>query len=272
MAFQQWSWPARWSAKCGFVGVVTFFTLYPNPRLLVRNVRHWRDLNALVQPDAPAIKSWAVELGPLLAAASGQEQLPIVERFVYEKLPYEHDWVTWGVADYVPTVAEAVAAGREDCDGRAVVAASLLRRFDPTASLATDFRHVWVATAAGTCMHPSGPVVLAVGPAGTTTHWWNLIDIRGPAYALAVFPLVRELIIVLAVWLALADPRMRGKAVVGSVALLMHGLLVVKLAARNPWAPVMWGIWLGVAEMVAGMAWMASAARRARRGDLRSKT
>ena len=44
-----------------------------------------------------------------------------VEKFVYGHVPYAWDWDTWGVADYLPSVAEVRRMGREDCDGRAVV-------------------------------------------------------------------------------------------------------------------------------------------------------
>lgn len=266
LSVQRRRWPARWLIKCGGVATVAFVTLYPHPSLFVRDIRHLGHLETMPEPDNPALAPWATELqsriGPGVTAA---QRLAIVEAFVYEKIPYAFDWDVWGVADYLPTVTEAVAKARGDCGTRALIAASLLQRYDPTAHMVTDGKHMWVASAAGECMHPAGPRVIEATPSGLRTNWSNLINIRGPAYGMAVFPLTRELIILAAVSLALCDPRMRGRTAVGAVLLLLQGLLVVRLAARNPWAPVMWGIWLGFAEMAAALAVMTVAARRGKR-------
>ncbi len=266
LSVQRRRWPARWLIKCSGVAMVAFFTLYPHPSLFVRDVRHLRHLEMMPEPDNPALAPWAVQLqsriGPDVTAA---QRLPIVEAFVYEKVPYAFDWDVWGVADYLPTVSEAVAKARGDCGTRALIAASLLQRYDPTAHLVMDGRHMWVASAAGACMHPTGPGVIEATPSGLRTNWSNLLNIRGPAYAIAVFPLLRELIILAAVALALCDPRMSGRAAFVALLLVIQGLLVIRLAARDPWAPVMWGVGLGFAEMAAALVVMAVAARRWKR-------
>jgi hypothetical protein len=266
VSVQRWRWPIRWLIKCGFLLAVVFLTLYPHPSLFVKDIQHLRHLDAMPDPDSPALAPWARELAAQLPAnATPRQRIDIVQKFVYEKVPYAFDWDTWGVADYLPTVSEAVAKGRGDCGTRALIAASLLQRYDPTARMVTDCKHMWVKADAGECMHPAGPEVIEATPTGLKTRWSNVINIRGPAYGMAVFPLARELIIVAAVTLVLCDPRMRTRTAVGAVLLLVQGLLVVRLAARNPWAPVMWGVWLGLAEMAAASIMMGVATRRGRR-------
>lgn len=52
-----------------------------------------------------------------------------IEKFVYEKNKSAWDWEVWGNVNYIPTVEEAIASGREDCDGQAIVGASMLREY-----------------------------------------------------------------------------------------------------------------------------------------------
>lgn len=266
VSLQRRRWPLRWLLKLAFVAAVVFVVMYPRPGLFWRNLRHLRNLDRLIQPDAPSLKPWAAELRPMLAESlTPQQRLGIIEGFVYRKVPYEYDWVTWGVADYVPTVDEIVAQGREDCDGRAVIAASLLRPYDPEARIVTDGKHMWAASSAGEFMHPSGPKAMETTPSGVRIRWRNFLRIDGPAFGMAVFPLARELAILAAFWLALCDPRMSTKTAVGTALLAFQGLLMVRLAARNPWSPVWWGIWLGLAQMATAVltaAWFAGRARR----------
>lgn len=266
VSVQRWPWSTRWPIKCGLVVLVVFLTLYPHPSLFVRDVEHLRHLNRMPEPNNPALTPLAQELEARIPPnATFRQLLDVVQALVYEKIPYAFDWDTWGVADYLPTVSEAIAKGRGDCGTRALIAASLLQRYDPTAQLVTDGKHMWVKTDAGECMHPAGPSAIEATPTGVKTHWSSLVNVRGPAYGMAVFPIGREFIIIVAVVLALCDPRMQGKTVVGSVLLIVQGLLVVRLAARNPWSPVMWGIWLGLAEMAAAMVILVAAARRGKR-------
>lgn len=267
MALQRRRWIVRWPIKWLFVAVVALLVFYPRPTLLVRDIRHVRNIDALVNPDSPALQPWLKELEqvPGFAEATPSERLRMVQSFVYEHVPYAFDWQVWGVVDYLPTVEEIVAARREDCDGRALIAASLLRRFDPTAHVVTDFKHMWVATAEGTAMRPSGPPVLEAGVQGAHLQWLNLLSVRGPAYGLAVYPHLRTAALLAAVWLALADPRMRRRTAVIAALVMINGVVVVTLAARDPWAPQMWGIWLGLLQMVGTTVVVWIAAIRARR-------
>jgi len=259
----------RWPLKWAFVLIITFVTLFPYPSYCVRNIRHWNNLEAMIQPDSPVLAPWAQELDTHMpAGATDAQRMRIIEQFVYQKVPYAFDWDNWGVVDYLPTLEEIVQQGREDCDGQALVAASLLRRYDTSAEMVTDTAHVWVKSAAGESMSPGGAKVLESTPTGLIINWRNLLDISKPAIALSLFPLRRELIILAAVLLALADPRMRGWTAFGAALLMLHGLLVIKLAASNVWVVPNWGVWLGFAQMLAGVLIPTIAARRVMRRSI----
>jgi hypothetical protein len=101
--------------------------------------------------------------------------------------------------------------GREDCDGRAVVAASLLQRMGYEAQLVSDVLHVWVDTPAGQTMSPtSAEKTIVSTPTGTKVNVTpgvirNLG--RGMTYGVGAFPLNREAIILAAIALLTMQPR-----------------------------------------------------------------
>ena len=228
--------------KLGIFAVVVFLTLFPYPRVFWRHIQHLRHLNTLIDPSDPALAglrrefeaSWRSTGVPAADSARLRSE---VERFVYHRVPYAWDWDNWGVADYIPTVGEIVAQGREDCDGRAVLAAALLRSYGVEAELAADPRHVWVRTPEGECMHPLGPAVFEQGPAGVSVRWGRLVDVAPAAFGVSVFPLGRELLVLATAWLLLLPPRIPRGAALGAAFLMIEALVLCRAAGANPLAP-----------------------------------
>jgi hypothetical protein len=112
--------------------VVLFVVLYPDPRLLVRSVRH------LQRPPVDAV-----------AVAGIAKRLPDdpreIERIVLDRIvPYGYDWQVSGAPWYFPTTAEAVRARRGDCESRALVLASILQAKGIPHHLMMSFDHIWV--------------------------------------------------------------------------------------------------------------------------------
>ena len=60
------------------------------------------------------------------------------------QVPYAYDWQSAGVPWYFPTTAEALRAGRGDCESRAVVLASILTAKGIPNELRLSFDHIWV--------------------------------------------------------------------------------------------------------------------------------
>ncbi len=233
----------RWIRKSTLLLLLLLLVLYPNPALLVRNIDHWVHLNQLPDPHAPALDAFAADLAPHLHdVESDARALQIVEWYVLEALPYAWDWDTWGVADYVPTVDEAVARGQEDCDGQAVVAAALLRRFGYEAHLKTDGAHVWVWTPGGETMSPSvttsGRSLVSADEGGSHVDFSAILHpgallVDWPtalAYGLHVFPLWRELVIVIGLWLCLVSTEASRRRDVLCAAGLVLALLGLRAA------------------------------------------
>ncbi len=210
-----------------FLAVVTL-TLFPHPQWIPTLIERVRNLNALLDPTCPALAPLEAEVrAAAKPGATGPDTLRIVESVVYEHVPYAFDWDTWGNAEYLPTVAEVFQKGHEDCDGRAIVSGSLLRRLGFQADLATDMLHMWVITPAGEAMNPTSVTKTMVGGAKGTEFrpsfdaFFNLF--RGFAYGSAAFPLEREMILFAALFLLTIHPRQGGwQRLAGALAALLR--------------------------------------------------
>ena len=271
-------WYLRWPVKVVVFAFALLAVLFPYPNLLARHIDHWRNPNGLIEPQAAELTPLLEELAPQLTPElSARDTLRTVERFVYLKVPYAWDWENWGTADYLPTLAEVFERGKEDCDGRAVVAASLLARLGYQAELVTDFGHVWVKTERGETMSPGKRQALRVTDEGIELLPGALGQVvRNLAYGIAVFPLRRELLVLLVLWWLLLQ-RGGGKlcSLVGLV-LLLDGLLILRLSGTSYRNPILAMQLMGLANFAAGLftllVWARRNARRAQAVSASSHT
>lgn len=233
---------------------------------------------------APLAEGNPLRRDPVTAAGEDGGALPPyrvlgeVQKIVYERVAYEWDWNTWGMADYLPTVDEMFAAAdargeghlREDCDGRAVIAASLMRRLGYDARIVTDLRHVWVATECGDWMGPGMAKALVSSQAG------NRADLRAasrnllPAltFGIAVFPWTRELILVVAGFILLYHRRMPARTAVVGALLLIDGWLFMRChipIGQMPGEGASWPGIVGLLHVIAACGVMCRGSWRARR-------
>ena len=204
MSLWRWLNNLRWFGRCPLKLIVfalgTALVLFPKVWLIPTVLERYGDMDSVLDPQHAGLGALEEQLRSELAAdADASHALQAVQRTVCEQIPYGWDWEVWGVAEYLPTVDEVFKRGREDCDGRAVVAASLLRRLGYDAWLVSDLLHVWVQTPEGETMSPTGGEKALVGTkVGTKTRVSPGVirnAARGLAYGVAVFPLSRELII-----------------------------------------------------------------------------
>ena len=257
-------WPLRLPIKWMIFALVVLAVCFPYPGLLVRHLQHWRDPNALIEPDAPAIQPLVEELRPHMHEnLQPGEALKRVERYVYDRIAYDWDWNTWGTADYLPTVAEVIEMGREDCDGRAVVAASLLRCFGFNAQLVCDFAHVWVKTDRGEIMGPGKKKAVVATKHGLRVSLSGLTELpKGFAHGVAVFPLMREAVILGIFWLLLLRPN--GGMMCNLVGLMffISALLCLRMGGKHYGHPVLWLQWLAIGCALVGLYLLFVTARR----------
>lgn len=282
-------WYVRMPVKLLIFSAVTLFVLFPSPSQFLRQVQRTRNLDAMIEPHAPELAALEEEfverLHELKLHAPNRPLLENparvqyeVERFVYERVEYAWDWDLWGVADYLPTIAEMFAKAaetdgqlREDCDGRALLAASLMRRLGYDARLESDLRHMWVRTSQGAWMGPGDATVVSSSEGGNQIAYAAALQ-NWPSslsFGIAVFPLKRELIILLTAFVLLLHPRMSRLAAVIGLILLIQGLLFMRLGYLSPQAVSSqvssWPAWVGLLHIAAGFVTLLRASHRARR-------
>lgn len=255
LALNRLRWYARLPIKWAIFALTVMAVCFPNPALLVRHLGHWQDLDALVEPRAPALQPLVEELRATMPKDLAPTQaLRFVEGFVYEKIEYAWDWDTWGNADYLPTVTEVIEKGREDCDGRAVLSASLLENFGFDASLVTDFTHMWVKTEAGETMGPGKRVAIEATEKGLRIRPGAFSELfKAQAVGVAVFPIPRELIILAMLWLLLLRQGGGVACSLTGLALFLGGLFALRWSAVGWRDPDPRAIWSGVAALATGL-------------------
>ncbi len=255
------NWP-RWKRfilKSLILALTVVAVCFPHPVLLARHIGHWSDPNAMIAPESSALDPLVDELMSTLPANANRETHPkeilrAVELLVYKKLPYAFDWDTWGMADYMPTANEALQMGREDCDGRAVVGASLLKRIGFESQLKTDGAHVWVTTPQGDTMGPGQVSMIETTPTGVkvNTRWfWTMPRIL--AVNAALFPLIRELIIAGVLWILILHPSMRRRWMLVVGTLMFAGLFLLRSGGNLYRGESMLLVWCGIMALTAGL-------------------
>lgn len=144
-----------------------FLVLYPDPSALVRSVQNVR---------RPPVDARAVAA----VAASLSDDPVLIERAVlHELVPYGYDWQVNGLPWYFPTAAEALAAGRGDCESRAVVLASILHAKGIPYQLRMSFDHIWVdyPGKVATALENDAVAIAEQGDGGFEFHWPQELDV-----------------------------------------------------------------------------------------------
>lgn len=287
---------------CIFLAV-TFVVLFPNPFRFGRHVSHLRNLQAMIDPAAPELAAWEQDIRQRLSRPKEESEpapqrnpsplllddLPPqrvqaeVQSLVYEKVRYDWDWNVWGSADYLPTVSEmfrqadraADGRMREDCDGRSVIAASLMKRLGYEPAIVTDLRHVWVTTPQGEWMGPGRTKTIVSTPEGNRTSFASTLGNVPVAlsFGVAVFPLWRELIILAAAYFLMLHRRMIPARAALAGLFLLQGLLFLRAGYPAPERVLReaaaWPAWVGIFHLLVGfglLIWSAHRGRRAQTG------
>ncbi len=265
---QRLPWQFRWAIKWAVLVVTVFAVSFPNPVVFARHFRHARNPNAMIDPTLPALQPWVEQVRQRLdPEMPPPKALRVVQHFVYEKVPYKYDWETWGCADYLPTLSEVLETGSEDCDGQAVVAASLLRNLGYRAVLVSDFAHMWVKTDKGETMSPGKRTGAVATDKGFRIDWAAVLDTVPSATGLgiALFPVGREIIVLAVVWLVLLTPQVRWGVRLLCLLIMVDGLLILRAGGASWRDPSVWLQWTGLVQIIGTGAVLAVIGRRAAR-------
>ena len=239
--WQRW-WRGRlFRLAIGVLGTLLLF--FPRLDLAVKQLGRLGDWDALIEPNHPALAAINAEIDAKLPpGTTGRAEMQAVQRWVYENVKYRYDWVRWGNLDYWPTVSEVLETREEDCDGRAVLAASLLRaRGFSTAHLEGNFSHVWVALGANdprtretvplAMMSPIGKPAFSRGGGSLTVNLPDWNGFRPMFMDMTRFPVVR-IFALAALWLLVTG----GAGLTGSVFAGGAALVAVGVGVWQSWA------------------------------------
>ena len=125
------------------ITLVIIATLFPHPTLFYRQaVRYIRGPESLVDPQNPMLEPLAKEARLLLPR---KNPYAVIKCVVNKHVQYQSDFKTWGMLDYWATVPETLTKRYEDCDGIAILTASLASRLGYTNyTICTTLDHMWV--------------------------------------------------------------------------------------------------------------------------------
>ncbi len=190
----------RFAIKSTLFLVVLFFVLYPDPVKFVKQVNHIKNTDKLIKSNFKEMKNINKKINERLGKSYNlKEEFYAIQSFVYKNITYSYDWINWGVVDYWPAADEVWERKKEDCDGRAILAVSILRsRGFKKAELVGSFRHIWAVVGDSELMGPDTEknIEKKDGKLKIVVPSYQLM-IDDLAFTLSEFPKIRIFIILL---------------------------------------------------------------------------
>lgn len=198
---RRWRRPLlRLLLRFGLLLAVIYLCCFPNPLIPLSNLHRIRNLPSITDPDQTYAQKWITLFDRAVPPDTPAASLPeAVQQFVYQNIPYAWDWDTYGAADHWPTLDELWYIRADDCDGRAILAATLLRSRGLDVHFLSDAQHVWLSTPEGECMHPGrGRRQVDAQGVAQSNRIAGLDLLRAASFGMHVFPAGRQAIWVLA--------------------------------------------------------------------------
>ncbi len=217
--------------KSGMLLIVLFFVLNPHPSLFMKQLYRYANMESLIQTDFKALEGINSDIDAMLPSdADQQQEFAAVQRYVYQHIRYAYDWDNWGNVDFWPTAEEVWERQEEDCDGRAVLAASILRsRGFPSATLVGNVQHIWVRLDQQELMGPMAEQNISrqEGKLVVTLPSLDVI-LGGLSIYIADFPTIRNVILFSVVLLLCYHPYTNPVQFLGIMSIGLLGFLFLK--------------------------------------------
>jgi len=133
-----------------------FFGGSINPLVLNEQLHRRIDPSSLLEPDSPQISVVNTKFEKVLLFAKNRTEIPdnvespriyeikLIEAFVWSHVKYKSDFIQYLAVDHLATTSEVLDSKRDDCDGRAILAGSLLLHRGYDAWVFVSWTHWWV--------------------------------------------------------------------------------------------------------------------------------
>ena len=135
----------RWIVKALIFVAFAVLVLNPNLKRAALQVRHTLtpDTGRLCRSPPYGINE---QIDRFVLSDHGRRSEPrLIAKFVVKKIRYVSDYENWGNLGYWPGLEEVWQRRQEDCDGRAILATSILRsRGYASAHLVIGLDHMWI--------------------------------------------------------------------------------------------------------------------------------
>ncbi len=218
--------------KIGIFGGILFLVLYPRPGLFLKQLQNYFQMDALIQTDFLELERINHEIDLLLEKTerTPRQEFLTVQSYVYRRIKYAYDWETWCNIDFWPTASQVWELQQEDCDGRAILAASILRsRGFQSAQLVGNMRHIWVKVDDIELMGPDTETMLRrEGERLVVTLPSLTLLISTVTIYIADFPAIRHLILFFTLMILLYHPTRNFTGFLGATTTGLVGFLLLK--------------------------------------------
>jgi len=220
----------RWILKLIIAVVLLFFIIFPRPVLFIRQISRYTHPEELVDPDFPGIQEINQTLDSLLEQNPEQTELQLIQSYIYTNIEYIHDWDQWHNSDYWASPAETWRTRREDCDGQAILAVSIMRsRGYSQAQLGINLLHIWARI--------DSIQIMGAMPEENIRKQDGQIKLRLPsvklilqtsAYLLEHFPAFRSLLILFIVLGLAYHPQTKRQPFLGVTIICLLGFILLR--------------------------------------------
>lgn len=156
-------WLVRLLFKLLIFSIVLLVVISPNPVLNIKQISAYLDTEALFTP-FPELETINAQIDSLLPDDyTFKDEYNTIVRFVYQHIPYQFDWDNWTNSEYWPSAADTWKRGREDCDGRAILAVAIFRfRGYKDANIVGSMKHLWIKVGDQELMGPDTEKLMVV--------------------------------------------------------------------------------------------------------------
>ncbi len=216
--------------KLVLFGLVVLFVSLPNPVLTVKQLQAYLNTEALFDSEFPEMQQINTKIDSLLPPDyTFEQEYRTVVRFVYDHIKYEYDWDNWLNSEYWPNAHEVWQRGREDCDGRAILAVAIFRaRGYADANIVGSMRHLWIRVGDNELMGPDKEKLVVVEDGKKTFLMPSLTYmLEAMAGHVFTFPTSRMIAILMVFLLMLLHPVKNAKLILSVLLVGVFGFLLI---------------------------------------------